>query len=187
MRAARAGQATGRTWRWQWRPARRPACRPGRLEADRRVVLQHQHHLEQRMPRQRARRVDHLHQPLERQLLVAVGRQIGRPHPRDQLAQARIARGVGAQHQRVDEEPDQIVERAVGAARDRAADRDVVAGAQPRQQGRQAACSTMNRLAPLSRASASRLRCSSGPSVSGTLSPRWLATAGRTRSLGSSI
>ena len=38
------------------------------------------------MPRQRARRVEHLHQPLEWQLLVAVGREIGRAHPFDQLA-----------------------------------------------------------------------------------------------------
>ena len=74
-------------------------AQPGKSEAHRRVVLQRQHHLEQRMPRQRARRVEHLNQPLERQILVAVGRQIGRPHPRDQLAEARIARRVGAQHQ----------------------------------------------------------------------------------------
>ena len=100
---------------------------PGQLEVDSCVVLQHQHHLEQRMPRQRARRVDHLDQALERQILVAVGRQVARAHPRDQLAEARIARRVRAQHQRVDEEADEIVERAVGAAGDRAADRNVVA------------------------------------------------------------
>ena len=109
------------------------------------------------MPRQRPRRVEHLDQPLERQLLVAVGRKVARPHPPDQLAEARIARRVGAQHQRVDEEPDQIVQRAVGAARDRAADRDVGARAQPASAApASAACSTMNRLAPLSRASASQ-------------------------------
>ena len=56
--------------------------KPGKLELDRRVVLQRQHHLEQRMTRQRARRVEHLHQPLERKILVAVGRKIARPHPR---------------------------------------------------------------------------------------------------------
>ena len=128
---------TGRTWRWRWRPARTPP--PARQARGRRlrVVLQHQHHLEQRMPRQRARRVEHLDQPLERQLLVAVGRKVARAHPRDQLAEARIARRVRAQHQRVDEEPDEIVERAVGAAGDRAADRNVVAAAQPGQQRRQ--------------------------------------------------
>ena len=107
------------------------------LEADRRVVLQRQHHLEQGMPRQRARRVEHLHQPLERQILVAVGRQIGRTYSRDQRAEARIAGRVGAQHQRVDEEADEIVERAVGAPRNRAADRDVAARPQPREQSRQ--------------------------------------------------
>ena len=101
-------------------------------------VLQRQHHLEQRMPRQRPRRVDDLHQPLERQILVAVGREVARTNPRHQLPEARIARRVGAQHQGVDEEPDQVVERAVGAARDRAADRDVAASPQPRQQRRKA-------------------------------------------------
>ena len=111
-------RSPGRTGRWRIRARRRspPACRPRarcsarlsdrsnlalavstgsngcrqprQLEAGRRVVLQRQHHLEQRMPRQRARRVEHLHQPLERQVLVAVGRQIGRAHPRDQLARS---------------------------------------------------------------------------------------------------
>ena len=99
-------------------------------------VLQRQHHLEQRMPRQRPRRVDDLHQTLKRQVLVAVGREVARPNPCHQLTEARIARRVGAQHQRVDEEPDQVVERAVGAPRDRAADRDVAACPQPRQQRR---------------------------------------------------
>ena len=62
--------------------------------------------------------------------------------------------------------PDQIVERAVGAARDRAADRDVVCRHPAASAGPQApACSTMNRLAPLSRASASRPPCSSAGRV----------------------
>src|SRR5712691_9267530 len=86
------------------------------------------------MPRQRPRRVDNLNQPLERKLLVAVGRQIGRPHPPNQLPHARIARRVGAQHQRVDEEPDQIVQRRVGASRYRAPQRDVAPRPKPRQQ-----------------------------------------------------
>ena len=50
-----------------------------------------------------------------------------------------------------------------------------------------AACSTMNRLAPASRASTARPRCSSALTCSGTAPPRWLATAGRGRSPGSSI
>ena len=114
-----------------------PRRHAGQLEADRSGVLQRQHHLEQRMTRQRARRVDHLHQPLERNILVPIGGQIARPHPTNKIAEARIARRVGAQHQRVDEEPDQIVERAVGAPRNRAAQRDVGPRPEPRQQRRQ--------------------------------------------------
>ena len=45
-----------------------------------------------------------------------------------------MARRVGAQHQRVDEEADEVVERAVGATGDRAADRDVGARSKPRQE-----------------------------------------------------
>ena len=106
------------------------------IKIDRAGVLQRQHHLEQRMARQRARRVEHLHQPLERNILVTVGGEIARPHPTHQLAEARVARRVGAQHQRVDEEPDQVVQRAVGAPGNRAADRDVGARPEPRQQRR---------------------------------------------------
>ena len=114
------------------------------------VALQRQHHLEQRMPRQRARRVEHLHQPLKRQLLVAVGRKVAGAHPPHKLAEARMARRVGAQHQRVDEEPDQILQRASRAARDRAAERDVRRPAQAASAAPHSpACSTMNRLAPL--------------------------------------
>ena len=103
----------------------KPPPQPRQIEPHRRLRLERQHHLEQRMPRQRPRRVDNLNQPLKRKLLVAVGRQIGRPHPPNQLPHARIARRVGAQHQRVDEEPDQIVQRRVGAPRYRAPQRDV--------------------------------------------------------------
>ena len=109
---------------------REPGPRPvGRLER--------QHHLEQRMPRQRARRIEHLHQTLERQLRMRIGRKVPAAHTADQLAEARIARRVGAQHQRVDEEPDQFVQRRVHPARDRAAQRDVGSSAKPRQQARE--------------------------------------------------
>ena len=55
---------------------------PVKLKLDRRVVLERQHHLEQRVPRQRPRRVEHLDQPLKRNILVAVGRKIVGAHPR---------------------------------------------------------------------------------------------------------
>ena len=90
------------------------------------------------MVRQRARRVEHLHQALERHLLVAVGSEVARPHPQNQLAQARIPGGVRAQHQRVDKEADEIIERAVGAPRNRAANGDVAARPQAREQPRKA-------------------------------------------------
>ena len=86
------------------------------------------------MVRQRARRVEHLNQTLKRHFLVAVGQKIACPHPSNQLTQARIARRVRAQHQRVDEKPHKIIQRAVRATRDRAADRNVAPRTKPRQQ-----------------------------------------------------
>ena len=107
------------------------------LEARIGIVLESQHDLEQRVTGERAGRVEHLDQALERQVLMAVGRQIGGAHALEQIAEARIAARIGAQHQRVDEEADEIVERAVGAPRNRAADRDVGPGAKLREQRRQ--------------------------------------------------
>ena len=51
----------------------RPHRKPRQLQraAARRRRLERQHHLEQRMPRQRPRRIEHLHQPLERQIRMA--------------------------------------------------------------------------------------------------------------------
>src|SRR6266498_1057919 len=83
------------------------------------------------MVRQRARRVEHLNQTLKRHILVAVGQKIACPHPSNELTQARIARRVRAQHQRVDEKPHKIIQRAVRATRDRAADRNVSPRSKP--------------------------------------------------------
>jgi hypothetical protein len=149
--------------------------------------LERQHHLEQRMPRQRPRRIEHLDQPLERQLLVAIGRKVAAPHPPDQLAEAWLPRGVGAQHQRVDEEPDQIVQRRIGAARDRAADRDVGAGAKPAQQSGQTRLQHHEQARAGLPRQAARPRCRSAVMLSATWPPRWLDTAGLGRSAGSSI
>nr|QRW40704.1 linear gramicidin synthetase subunit D [bacterium] len=100
-------------------------------------VLQRQHDLEERVPGQRPGRVQHLHEAFERQILMRVRGQIGLPHPAQQLLEARVAGRVGPQHQRVDEEPDQIVDRVVGPARDRRADRNVGAGAEAGEQRRE--------------------------------------------------
>src|SRR5262249_22385932 len=118
------------------------------------------------MVRQRARRVERLNQPLKRKLLMAVRGQIARTHPPNQIAEARMAGRVRAQHQRVDEEAHQLLQRTVRAPRDRAADGDVIARPAP------PACSTMNRLAPCSRASPSKFPCSSADSPNSTLPPR---------------
>ena len=88
------------------------------------------------MPRQRPRRLQGLHHPLERHVLVVVRLQVERPHPGHQLAEARVARDVGAQHQGVDEEADQVFQRVLAAPGDRAADGDVLAGAQAGTAGR---------------------------------------------------
>src|SRR5262249_40398607 len=60
------------------RPSHRLNARaqPFKLKLRRRVVLQRQHHLEQRMVRHRARGVERLNQPLKRKLLVAIRRKI---------------------------------------------------------------------------------------------------------------
>src|SRR6476659_6350621 len=112
----------------------KPRIKTQKLRPKLRVGLQDKHHLEQRMARQRARRVEHLHQTLKRKLLVAVGRKIARSHPPNQLTEARCTRRVRAQNQRVHEEPDKIVQSTVGATRNRAPERDVVTRTKPRQQ-----------------------------------------------------
>ena len=101
------------------------------------VVLSRQHHLEQRVVRERPGGIELLHQPLERQVLVTVRVQVPLPDLVEQRAERRVAGRVHAQHERVHEEPDQVVQRGVGAAGDRAADRHVLPGADPREQRRE--------------------------------------------------
>ncbi len=74
------------------------------------------------------------HQPLERYVLVSQGAQRRPADPAEHLGEGGVAREVGAQHQGVDEEADQVVGGLFGAARHGAADRDVLAGAQPGEQ-----------------------------------------------------
>ncbi|CAM5663674.1 hypothetical protein KAURM247S_05047 [Kitasatospora aureofaciens] len=87
--------------------------------------------------RQGPGRVQRFHQVLERNVLVRVGGQRVRAHPGQQVGERGVAGEVGAQHQGVDEEADQVVQGLVGASRDRGADRDVGAGAELAQQGGQ--------------------------------------------------
>ena len=97
-----------------------------------------------------ALRLQLLDQLLERHVLVGVGAE------RDLAARApsssrkrRVARQVGAQHQRVDEEADQPLGLRRGAAGDRRADHDVVLPGVAAQAARwNAASSVMNSVAP---------------------------------------
>ncbi len=82
-------------------------------------VVEVQAGLEQRVPGGGARRVDHLHDPLERDVLVGVGRQVGGPHPAQHLGEAGVAGQVRAQHEVVGEEADQGRQGVLGAVGDR--------------------------------------------------------------------
>ncbi|OCC09193.1 hypothetical protein A3Q37_04843 [Streptomyces sp. PTY087I2] len=68
---------------------------------------------------------------------MGMGREVGLAYPVQQFTERRIPRRVRTQHQRIDEEPDQIVQRRIRTPRDRRADRDVRARTEPRQQSRQ--------------------------------------------------
>src|SRR5262245_5269472 len=118
-------------------PARyllRTRLQPTQLKTSRRVVLQRQHHLEQRMTRQRPHRIDNLNQPLKRKLLVCVRRKVVRTNTTKQRPEARITRRIRPKHQRVHEKPDKVVQRTVRAPRNRAPNRYVSPSPQPRQQ-----------------------------------------------------
>ena len=75
-RAAQPRSATSRTWRLRSSSVQNAAFSPGRSKLTSGSFSQHQRDLEQRMARQRPLRIEHLDQPVERQFLVAVGRQI---------------------------------------------------------------------------------------------------------------
>ncbi|CNG07318.1 Uncharacterised protein [Mycobacterium tuberculosis] len=109
----------------------------GHLQPRLRVVLEGQADLEQRVAGEVARRVQHLDEPFERDVLVRVGGEVGLPDPSDQVPERRVPGGVGAEDEHVHEHADQVVQGLVGAARDRRADRHVGARAEPGQQGRE--------------------------------------------------
>ncbi len=106
----------------------------GNVETGHACVLERQHHLEERVAAQRPCRVDSLDKALERQILIRVGVEIRGAYAIHQLAEAGISGGVSAQHHGIYEKSDQVVERVIGSPRNRAADRDVRARPEPRQQ-----------------------------------------------------
>ncbi|NQE72585.1 hypothetical protein NG2371_07074 [Nocardia gamkensis] len=109
----------------------------GQLELRSVHVLEEQRHLEQRVMRLRAHRIEYLDQPLERQFgvrergQVAFLRRLQQPGERGR----RVHRG--PQHQRVDEHADQIVEFRLATSGDRRADGDVGGAGQSSQQRRE--------------------------------------------------
>ncbi len=109
----------------------------GQLEERGRGVLERQHHLEQWVTGHRPGRCQLLHQALEGHVLVGEGVQRSVPDPGEELGERRVAAQIGAEHQRVYEEADQLVQRLVGASGDGCADGDVVARTEPGQQYRQ--------------------------------------------------
>jgi hypothetical protein len=98
----------------------------GQLQRPAARVLEGEHDLEQRRAARVAPRLEVLDDALEGDLLVGEGPQGHLPHPAQQLAEARVARAVGAQHQGVDEEPDQPLQLAARAVGNRRAHGDVV-------------------------------------------------------------
>ncbi len=68
---------------------------------------------------------------------MGVGGQVGLPDAGQQFGERGVAGQVRAQDQRVDEHADQLFEVLVDTSGCRGADRDVVPGAEPGQQGRQ--------------------------------------------------
>ncbi len=102
-----------------------------------RLVLQHQHHLEQRAALQRAHRAQLLHQLLEGQVLMRERPQRRLAHLRQQPPHARGPVQPRAQHQRVDEEPDQPLDLVPRPVRHRRPQQDVALTAPAPQHQRQ--------------------------------------------------
>ncbi|BDU21802.1 hypothetical protein DYGSA30_32590 [Dyella sp. GSA-30] len=97
-------------------------------------VLQHQHHLEQRRVTGVPLRLQDLDQLLERYILVGISIQGVLSHLLQQAVEIEREIDLGTQHQRIDEEADQVLDVGTVAIGDRRADADV---ALPRIAGQQ--------------------------------------------------
>ena len=107
---------------------------PSQRQRHARLVLQNEHHLEERMPREQSCRLEGFDELLEWHVLAGVRVERHGSRPSDQRAKARIAGDIRTQHERVHEEAHEVFEAFLTAARDRRADRDVLAGAESREQ-----------------------------------------------------
>ncbi len=90
----------------------------GQVRAGRLLVLEDQHGLEERVVVARPDGVEALDEPLEGHVLVGVRGEVELPHTYEEFTEGRIAGQVRPQHERVDEEADQVLQRLVRAAGD---------------------------------------------------------------------
>ena len=96
--------------------------------------MQQHHHVEQRGAARIALRRDRLDQPLERRLVVGEGVQHGVLHGAEEVAEGASSVHCGAQHDGVDEEPDQPVQLGPVAAGGDGTDGDVLLTGVPGEQ-----------------------------------------------------
>ena len=106
----------------------------GQLHVDPGLRVERERHLRQRRECLAPNRIERLHDHLERHVGVRVGIQIDAPDLAQQFGERIVLIDLGAQHERVDEHADEWVENLLTATGDRRRDRDVVGGAQPRQE-----------------------------------------------------
>src|SRR5262249_56592110 len=78
---------------------------------------------------------ERLDESLEREVLVRVGAEGRLADAREERPEARVARGVGPDHERVDEEADHPLELFAGPVRDRRPDEEVARTGEPEEKG----------------------------------------------------
>ncbi|VAZ84273.1 hypothetical protein LAUMK42_03092 [Mycobacterium persicum] len=97
-------------------------------------ALPGQHDLDQRVMGEAAGGVEPFNDHLKGHVLVLVGVQAGFPDPGDQLGEVRVTGQADSQHHRIDEQPDHLLERGVGAPGNGNAHRDIGAAGQTGKQ-----------------------------------------------------
>ncbi|RRN43398.1 hypothetical protein EHV23_15070 [Lautropia dentalis] len=113
-----------------------PQRQPRQLQLDFCIVLQRQHHLEQRAVAHVPLRTHRLHHLLERHVLMPIPCQRAVLDLRQQLCHRRLPVQPRTQRQRVHEEPDQPFQLAPSAVGHRCAHHHIVLAAQPAHQHR---------------------------------------------------
>ena len=107
----------------------------GQLRGDKRPVLEDKEHLEEGRMAHIPGRLQIGHELLEGQFLVFVGSQGHGAHLRQQLAEGGVAGEIGAQHEGIGEEADEVLGFGLAAAGDGGADDDVLLAGVAVEQG----------------------------------------------------